>query len=211
MPVPPPSDESRWADAESMLARLSPESADARQRRSQRQTSMSRAGLVLVGAAAALSIVVLTRGSLRASDVPTWQTAAGWVLTVAGLVFEIFVITMMARANRRLQALSNVLTGLSRAQRRQLRAEVRGQAPVDPAHLSLARALAESLAGQPGSLSVQAGLAVLWVGTWIALPTLGRELLVGAAVVLVGAMWLVALRDASRARRFLAEHGIPAV
>src|SRR4051794_163058 len=47
MPVPPPSDEARWADAESMLARLTPESAYAQLVRWRRQRFMSRAGLVL--------------------------------------------------------------------------------------------------------------------------------------------------------------------
>jgi hypothetical protein len=200
-------DEARWADAESLLARAPSESAEQRLQRWRRQRLVFLGGVVLVSVTMAVVVVVLARGRLSAEpSVPVWQTVAGLVVAGAGLAVEIYFLVSLGRANRRLSVWRRAISVLSRQQRKELRAQIRGAAPIRPEQLPLARALAEQLLTQRSSVAVQGGLGVLWAGLWIMQPTLWRALLVGFYGLLMVTAWPIAQRDARRAQRFLEEH-----
>jgi hypothetical protein len=95
---------------------------------------------------------------------------------------------------------------LTRRQRKELLRGVRGQAPVAPERLPLARHLAELLLLQRFAVMPQVALGVNFLGLWIADPTdwtLGVICLFAVMLVVYG---LYFGREGVRMRRFLDEH-----
>jgi hypothetical protein len=201
-------DEARWAEAQSLLDRTPTESAEQRLRRWRQLRVLLVATGLLLGAAVAVVLAVLFNGTFEGhpTEVPTWQTVIGFSIAGAGLVLQVFGVVMLWRTNRRLRAWSSPLSALTRSQRKELLAQVRGRRPVQPARAPLARLLAEQLANQRTVMTANLGLGILFVGQWIADPTLWRMAIAVAfgATLVVG--WPFVQREASRARRFLEEH-----
>ena len=100
------------------------------------------------------------------------------------------------------------MTVLDPGQRKELAAQVRGRRSVEPARVPLARLMAEQLVHQRTVFVTNLGLGILFVGQWIASPSVWRAVLGGAYAVLVTEAFLFAQRDARRAQRFLDEHPV---
>lgn len=202
-------DDTRWAEAQSVLDRRATESAQQRLAQRRRLLILAVVGGVVLGAAvSALLVVLLHEGIGRSTehDVPVWQAVTGFVIAGAGLVVQGFAVVVQWRTNRRLQAWSSPLLVLSRAQRKELRAQVRGRAPVDADRLPLARHLAERLIAQRLAVGANLGLLVAFIGLWIAEPSWWRAVLALFLALATAAVAPFAERDARRARRFLEEH-----
>jgi hypothetical protein len=201
-------DETRWAEAQSLLDRTPTESAEQRLRRWRQLRILFIATVLVLGAAVGVVLTVLFNGTFKseASEVPTWQTVMGFSIAGAGLVLQVFGVVTLWRTNRRLRAWSSPLSALTRSQRKELLAQVRGRHPVQSARVPLARLLAEQLANQRTVMTANLGLGILFVGQWIADPTLWRTVIaVAFGAILVGG-WPFVQRDARRAQRFLEEH-----
>lgn len=202
-------DEERWAQARSVLDRKPTEPAERRLRRTRRLLLLLVGAAVLVaGGVAAVAVVVLgdTAAVEPSHDVPTWQVVLGFVLSGLALVVMFVAVVAQFRANRRLGAWRNPLSVLTRGQRKELLAQVRGRAPVEAARVPLARYLAEALLSRRAAVVLNLGAAALWTGQWIALRMWWHLIaggLVGAAAVI---FWLTFRRDEVRARRFLEAH-----
>jgi hypothetical protein len=201
-------DEARWAEAQSILDRAPTRSAAERLRRARWNRWLLVAGAVLVSLALGVlvALFVLDPGPRREEEAPTWRVVVGFVLSGLALLFMVVALVVQFRALRRTRGWSSPLYVLTRRQRKQLLAGVRGQAPVVPERLPLARHLAELLLVQHLALPVQAGMMVNFVGLWIADRQPFRLVLVavfGAALLVAG---LLFRRENRRARRFLAAH-----
>jgi hypothetical protein len=85
-------------------------------------------------------------------------------------------------------------------------AEVRGRVPADPAHLPLARDLAQRLIDQRRPWVVLSGIAVLQVGQAIGMPATWRVLMAGGLTMLFVVGAALSVREARRCRRFLDRH-----
>ena len=207
----PSTDAARWAEAQSVLDRAPTESAEERLRRSRRFLLMIVAAIVLLSVAVAVVALVFWHGrsTRSAADVPTWQGVLGVVVVGTGLVFECYGVVTMLRRNRRLRAWRSPTAVLTSAQRKDLRSQVRGQVPVAPDRVPLARDLAERLIAQSIAVVTNAGLAIMWVGQWIESPSTWRWMVAIAYGLLLGVSWCFTQRDVRRARRFLAEHPAP--
>ena len=202
--------EAEWAAAQSLLDRVPTESATQRLRRWRRQRVLLVAALILLTSALAVVLVVVVGApSAHSEDVPTWQTATGFVLAGAGLLLQIAGLVGIVRTGRRLRAWNSPVAVLSRGRRKELLAQVRGRRPVEPERIPLARLLAEQLLSQRTLLVANTGLGISFVGQWIASPTTWRAVATAALGLLLAAGWVVAQRDARRARRFLEEHSSP--
>jgi hypothetical protein len=208
-PVTTTEDENRWSEAQSILDRTPTESAEQRIARWRRLTMLLVVGFVLVSVALAVAVAawfgddVSGRGS---DDGPLWRTVTGLVVTLAATVLCVVGVVTQWRANRRRAAWRSPLVALSRTQRKVLTDQVRGRAPVDPAHLPLARHLAETLASQRSVVVTNLALLLLFTGQLITSPSAWRW---GTVIVfgLVSLAFLpLILRNERAARRFLAEH-----
>ena len=110
------------------------------------------------------------------------------------------------RGNRRLRVWISPLAVLTRSQRRELVASVRGSRPVEPERVPLARLLAEQLVSQRPTLVANVGLGIAFTCQWIASPAQWRAVLTGVFALVIGASWVFLDRDARRARQFLDDH-----
>lgn len=201
-------DDARWAEAQAALERAPSESAEAWMRRSRRFQWLVIVAVLLVSIALAAVLVVVFHGRLGPLqvDVPTWQVVVGFVVAAAGLTLQISGVVAMWRRNRRLDAWHSPLMVLTHKQRKYLLDQVRGRRPVEPARLPLARLLAEQRLSQRTALVSGLGLAVGFVGLWVANPTWWR-----AGLAIVYALFLavagpLALNQMRPVKRFLAEH-----
>lgn len=200
-------DEARWAEAQSLLECAPTETAEQRLRRWRWQRVPVLAAALLVPAAVAAALVVLTDGVDSApSEVPMWQAVIGFAIATAGLALQLFGVVAAWRANRRLRAWSSPLAVLTSAQRRQLRAQIRGRQPVDPARLPLAQLQAEQVLSQRTGMVANLGLETGFVGLWIATPSTLRAALAVGYGLLLAILWPIMSRDTRPARRFLTEH-----
>jgi fatty acid desaturase len=192
-PSPRPDDDARWADADSLLGTAPAESARRRSRRSLWRQLLLVVGVSAVGGALVGGVV----------EVPTWLSLVGFAVAAGGLGVA---VVRQWRAVRRRGAWRSPLFALTPRQRKQLLAQVRGTAPVDPARIPLAREVAAGLLEQRHVVPLITGLLVMWLGLLVASPAWWR---VPAAVVLAGtaAFAVPAVRrDERRARAFLAAH-----
>ena len=201
-------EEARWAEAQSILDRAPTESAAGRLRRAKRNRWLLVGGLILVSAAVATLLVlfVLEPHPDGDQDVPAWRAVVGFTISGLGLVFTLVALVVQFRATRRVRGWSSPLHVLTRRQRKQLLTQVRGQAPVVPERLPLARHLAEMLLVQRLALLVQAGLLANFVGLWIVDRETFRLLLAGVFAVVLLVAGVLFLRETRRARRFLDAH-----
>jgi hypothetical protein len=200
-------DDARWVEAESLLARRPTESAEQRLRRWRRFRVLFVLGAALLGIALGVVLfVLLDVGTQPKEEVPTWQVVAGLSIASAGLVLQIFGVVTLLRTNRRLGAWRSPLSVLTRPQRKDLLAQVRGRRPVEPARLPIARMLAEQLIAVRMVVVSNLGLGVAAVGQAIAFPTMWRFVLVGVFALLVAVGWPFVRRDVRRGRHFLGMH-----
>ncbi len=205
----PTSEDARWAEARSLLDRAPTESAERRLRRWRRARALSVAVVLLVSTAVVFVVAVLSRDALEerpSADVPSWQAAVGFSIAGAGLLLQLAGVVASVRSTRRLRGWSSPLAVLTRSQRKELLAYVRGSRPVEPDRVPLARLLAEQLMSQRATLVANVGLGIAFTGQWIASPTQWRAVLTGVFALVVGVGYRFLQRDARRARRFLDEH-----
>lgn len=201
----------RWAEAQSVLDRAPTESAEQRLRRWRQLRLLVIVAVVLVSVAVAVVVFVVVRGrpSHTRADLPTWQMVLGVIIAAAGLIFQCYGVVVLLRRNRRLRAWRSPMAVLTSAQRKEVRDQVRGKAPIDPDRVPLARDLAERLIAQSIVVVTNAGLAIAFVGQWVLSPSYWRLGMTIAYGLLLGISWPFVQRDVHRARRFLAEHPDP--
>ncbi len=206
--TPATEDEMRWAEAQSILDGAPTESAKRRLRRSRQLAGLFVAAVLLLCTVAAVVLFVFAHGTFDAepSQVPTWQTAMGYTIAVAGLLLQAFGVVTTWRNNRRLRAWSSPWAALTRRERKEVLAQVRGLQPIEPERLPLARHLAEHLVSQRAGLVANVGLGIAFTGHWIASPALWRGVLAFGYGLVLPVAWAFVQRDARRARRFLEAH-----
>jgi hypothetical protein len=168
------------------------------------------AGMVLAGLTLGLVLVLVIGEGVDGGDGgPLWRDVLG--LVVLGLATVVIVVGLVVqlRGNRRLHVWRNPLAPLTRAQRKELVAQVRGRGEHPAERLPLARYMAELLVHQRTAMTGQIGLLLLFAGQWIGSPSTWRVLLMAvfAVVVLVGMPFV--RRDVVRARAFLEAHPAP--
>ena len=206
-------EQARWAEAQSIVDRTPTESAEERIRRSRRLTVLLVLAVSAVTGAGAAALAVWLFGNtdaLTPSDaVPTWQAIVGFVLSGVALVVMLATVAVQFRNNRRLGVWRSPLYALTRRQRKELLAQVRGQVPIEAARVPLARHLAEMLMNRRPVVVLNLALAVLFTGQWIALRAWWYPAMACFSAVVAVACWLALGRDERRAHRFLAEHPDP--
>jgi hypothetical protein len=205
-------DEDRWAEAQSILDRTPTESAAQRLRRSKRGRWLLILGITVGGLAVAVAVAfLLGDGPVPdpGAEVSTGRAVAGFSLSGLGLLLMAIGLFWQIRAVRRARGYGSPIYVLTRPQRKELLAQVRGRAPAQPARVPLARHLAELLQAQQVSLVPQAGLLVNFVGLWIATPSTWRLVLIGVCVPLVLVAVVLFRRETQRAQRFLDAHPAP--
>jgi hypothetical protein len=204
-------DEDRWAEAQSLLDRTPTESAEERLRRWRRLRLSVVLGVSAASLVLALVVVLLAgHGTAAETEPPVWQQVAGLGVEVLALVVIVAGLVLQLKGNRRLRVWSNPMAALTRGQRKQLIADVRGGGAVEPARLPLARYMAELLVHQRTALTGQVGLVVLFAGQWVVSPTAWRLNMVALMFVIWSASMFFLRRDVGRARAFLDRHPDPA-
>lgn len=135
-------------------------------------------------------------------DPPVARTAVGPALTLVGLVLELVGLVRggVLRSQRQ-----SPLWAVPARERRRLRRQVKGRAPVVPEDLPALRALAGSVRDQRWLLPVWGGLGLVQLGQAVQHGgALALFFATGALVLVVCAV--LVHRDVRRAERFLAEH-----
>jgi len=202
-------DEDRWAEAQSLLDGVPTESADRRLPRARRLTLLIVAAVVVVSAALALVALAWFGDGLPdggSDDGPLWRQVAGLVVSGLAVVVLAVVLVVQWRGNRRRRAWRSPLLVLSRRQRKDLLAQVRGRAEVVPERLPLARHLAETLVDQRIAVALYLGLLLLYSGQLLTLQTSWWTVL-GVGYAVAGAVFLPnVVRNARRAQTFLDAH-----
>ncbi|MDP9429893.1 MAG: hypothetical protein M3Q47_13915 [Actinomycetota bacterium] len=200
-------DDVRWAEADALLAGTPSEAGQRWLRRTRRVRLLVVTGLVVaLGALAAVVGVLVVDGEADPPDVPTWQVVTGFVVMTAGLLGAFVALIRQRRGLRRLHAWRSPLLVLTARQRKELLAQVRGKAPVDPARVGLARLLAEGLLQGQAALGLNLGLMVMWAGQAVAQPSWWRVGVATAFMLLCAASAPFLRRDARRAQAFLDTH-----
>lgn len=199
-------DDERWVEANSILGRYPTPSAAARQRKRRRTIWLIVLGTALVaGVAGGFAAALVGSGghSAHTNEPSTGQYVLGFGLSGIGLVGGVASLGSLIRAGQWGAAWRSPTTVLTRQQRKQLLREVRGQEPLTPAHLFLARDLARRLVIQRRQALLWASLVLLWVGQAVVFPDLVHLVLFGGMALL----WAIAvpqmLRESHRAQRFL--------
>lgn len=203
-------DDARWAEA-ARLAGGSPSPLPTDQvRRRQLRTWVVLGAVLAVAVGVGLLAFALGRGDSgtgRGPDVASWRETVGLVVSGTGLVVMVAGAVVAARAGVWGGWLvTRPESALTRAQVRQLHAQVRGRAPVSPQQLPVARDLAGRLVRLRATSPMGAGLVLLQVGqvigadSWTVLAFSGA-----AALGFSVARWSV-VRQAAAARDFLDRH-----
>ena len=202
-------DEDRWAEAQSILDRTPRESLARQRARDRYDRRIATAALVLAGAAVALALVLLAVDPPPdpRDEPPAWRVVTGLSLAGVGLLF--MILAPLARPFGPRRGLIRPLGVLDRRQRRELRDQVRGRAPVVGERLDLARCEAEFLLDQRATLVVQTGLMASFIGLWIADRSFPRTVLTVAMMTVIASAVVRSRRDERLARRSLAEHPVP--
>lgn len=199
-------DGDRWGEAQSLLDRTPTEPAARRLRRAQRNRWLLILGLAVSGTALMIGVAFLLRDGPApdpGGEVSTTRAVAGYSLSGLGVLLMVVGLFWQIRAVRRARGYSSPLHVLTRRQRKELLAQVRGRSPAQPEHVGLARHLAELVQAQQSILVPQAGGLVNFIGLWIAAPSTWNfvSLLVLFPVLLLTAVLL--RRESRRAQRFL--------
>ncbi|MGY1838648.1 MULTISPECIES: hypothetical protein [unclassified Modestobacter] len=205
-------DELRWAEAMSVLQRTPSTAARQRLRRSRLLTwSWVLASTVLLLAGAVLLALLFPEALLPDPGPSGGWEAAGLVVQGAGLAVMIGYGFIAWRAGlfRAAWWQPQPTAVLSRAQRRALRAQVRGRADVEPARLPLAREVARQFVLQRHQLLLLVGVVVQQLGRAIGAPTPSTVAFTAVATVVLLVVAGLMHREARRAERFLADHPEP--
>ena len=210
-------DETRWADAGSILDGTPTESA--RRRLAQFRRRM-RAGLV---AAFLVALVVggllgwaIASGTDDGARSGTGDSSSGWadvvalVLLAAGVVLLAVGLVRMWRAGAWRGSWSAPSLVLTRVQRKHLLDQVRGRRPADPARIRLARDVAGRLLRLRGIDWVFAGVVVTQVGTAVGDPSAFRWLYVAAFCLGFAVLLGLLRRQRAQAQAFLDRNPVPA-
>ncbi|SDO14405.1 hypothetical protein SAMN05428965_2837 [Geodermatophilus sp. DSM 45219] len=207
--LPPMSDDQRPpADADAEADRLlsgGPDDA-ARSRLHRQRRVPAVLGVAVFGALLLLPVVVLVDDGGSSAEPPLWQAVAGFALMTLGIVVSLVSVTRTLRGLRRRRDRGTPLLARTAGRQVELRAQVRGQAPVDPARTALARRLAEEMVHQRLLVGNSVGLTFLWVGQAMAFPAWWRVGIAVAFAVLMTVSGAGLTRDARSARAFLAAH-----
>lgn len=156
-------DERRWVAAQALLDRSPTEAAHRREARERFDRRVLRIAVILVCAAVLLALVLLVVDPPPERDDPTaWRVATGIAVAVLGLIL---MGARLARPYGSPSRSADPLNALSRRQRTELLAAVRGRAPAPPGKVPLIRREAEWAIEQRMTLLLQAGLATAYLGT----------------------------------------------
>ncbi|MGY1856197.1 hypothetical protein [Modestobacter sp. SYSU DS0290] len=206
-------DDRRWAEALSVLDRAPSAATRDRLRRARLLRWSWALGVAALGLAGGLLLAVLAGDGLVPDPGPSggW-VAAGLAVQSAGLAVMLGYGVVAWRTGLFRAAWSQVhpTAVLSRVQRRALRAQVRGQAEVDPARLPLAREVARQFVLQRHQLLLLVGVMVQQLGRAIGAPTRSTVIFTAVATVVLLVVAALMHREARRAERFLADHPDPA-
>ncbi|SDE86461.1 hypothetical protein SAMN05660485_01912 [Blastococcus fimeti] len=138
-------------------------------------------------------------------DDPLWHSVTGLTLMLVGIVIAAPPAFRFLRDVRLREQWSTPLLALDLAQRRELARQVSGRIPADPAHLPLARHLAESLVRQSPPPRMFLGLLILATGQLVSSPSWWSALtLAGFGLAAWGSR-----RGTRNARAFLDAHPEP--
>jgi hypothetical protein len=203
-----PTDEERWAQAESILAQRPTDAARDRMRRRRTTFWLLVVAVTMVSLGLGALLVVVLRGSaaLDPSSPPTWQVVLGVVVSSTGIVVDVVGLVILVRRRRWGQAWQAPTAVLSRRQQRCLLAQIRGRRPVDPAHLPLTRDLAERLSDQRGTAVLAVGILLINLGNTLITPSMFRLWITAVVLVAYAITAVLLVRQVRRMRRFLAEH-----
>jgi hypothetical protein len=199
-------DDERWARADSILAKNPTPSAEQQMRRMRRSLWLVVVALTLLGLSLGLLVGLLGHHRPNPHDVPTWQGVLGIVIEAGAFLLVLAGLVAQRRANGGRVRWNLPTAVLRRAQIRELLAQIRGRAPLDPRRLGLARDLASRLVNQRGTIVLVVGIVLLNVGQTVAFPTWWRITLTGGFLVLFGVGVGFQVRDARLAKEFLDRH-----
>jgi hypothetical protein len=208
-------DDARWAEAARLAERpdtpLPPD-----QLRRRRRVMWTLLGVVLVACLGAGLLAYLLSdggggdGGGGGSDVADWREVLSLVVAGVGL------LTMLAGAVSAWRAgvwrtwrTTQPESALTRAQVKELSAEVRGRAPVPPDRLGLARHLAQRLARQRALLPFWSGLVLVQAARFIDAEDLGDLLLPAVSVGCFVLLLVLLIRQSGHGRAFLRRHPAP--
>lgn len=207
-----PTEDERWAEADSILRRKATPSAVASQRKRRKRVWLTVVGVALLSGAIGGVIGGLAASGDHvhsADQASTWQYIVGFTLSTLGILGGAAALVSLIRSGQWGAAWRSPTTALTRQQRKDLLRQVRGQRAADPEHLALARHLARQLVIQRRQALLMTSLLLLWIGQVIVFPDLLHVALFGLFVVLGPFAIALILRDARRAQRFLDEHPGP--
>lgn len=197
------SDEDRWSEAQSLLEGTPSEPALQRRRRGRWTFLLVLVIALAVGMAAGLAVIAWSGADgSESDDRPLWRSITGLLLILAGMVVAAPAVFRLIRANGLRDGWRTPLVALDMNQRRHLLRQVRGRVPADPAHLPLARHLAETLLRQVGTPTLVLGVVLLAAGQL----SLSGSWFWAALLVLMVASWPLQVRRTSRIHEFLAQH-----
>jgi hypothetical protein len=160
-------------------------------------------GAIAIGLVVALAF---GRGRALHVDAPPWQEITGLVVMGLALVLMVVGLVLQLRGNRRLRVWSQPFAVLTRGQRKELAAMVRGRAPVREDRLPLARYMAEATVHLRTQVTAQIGLLLLFAGQWLTTPGTARLVIVLGYAALLAVAIPFFRRGAARAQRFLDAH-----
>ena len=203
----------RWAQADALLAGSKDQEVLERARRRRNQTLLLifTAMLTLTALGAAIGYWVAGQQDTNdtapaASADPRWVEVLSWTCSALGLALIIVGGVQLWRRKLLGGRWRAPTAALSRRQRRDLRRQVLGRAPLQPARLPLLRDLAQRMTKQPSLIIGFAGALLTQVGPAVGSSSRWRLLF----VLTIGVLYIVAavqiMRDARRAHKFLTTH-----
>jgi hypothetical protein len=204
-------DQERWLAAQRVLTGSIDPGLRRRQRRKRWTVVALALGVILLSLAVGVGAVALLGGHRHGVEptVPTWREAVAGTLALCGAAAAGVGLVKLFRANGAGTRWNSPQAMLSRRQRRDLLRQVRGQAPVDPAHLLLTVHTARLLARQRPVLLLALGLVLLQAAGAVDSGKPWRVGLASGGAVAMAACAVLVERDVRRARRFLAQHHAP--
>jgi MFS family permease len=164
-----------------------------------------------VGTAVVIGVSLLVAAAILVAGLPDVDVRSPRELTAVVLIFIGLVLVgtgfgtgLLKR--RRLGGPRDATLLLDRAQRMDLLDQIRGQRPVDPTRLAVARNLAERLVHQRWLALGFAGLLLSQIGQVLTAPSVSRAWIATGVAVVLGAACVFAAWGARRGQRFLAAH-----
>ncbi|MGH3631165.1 MAG: hypothetical protein ACRDRL_27450 [Sciscionella sp.] len=198
----------RWARAEQLAAGVTASPAETGARRRRR-----RIVLIVVVIAVLCGVLGVALGVLGGPEPDTdrlalWRRVVSYALLAVGLLVEIFGLVAIVRFRRTVTRYSPSEV-LSRRQRRHVLRMVRGQRPARADEIPVARAIAWRVHGQLRLGIANLGLLLALAGQLLVVQARWDTVFTVVAVVFLLLSEVLVLRDAHRARTFLAAHPAP--